>query len=363
MNNQNFITHNLITYIGNKRKLISFVDKEICILIKKINTKHLKLLDGFSGGGCISRLFKSYADILYVNDLENYCKTLNSCYLANKSEIKNNDIIDMIDFLNNNKLKNQPIGFIEDNYAPNNDNDIQEKERVFYTRTNAKIIDNIRRLLEKFDIKIRHFGLAPLIVKASIHTNTSGVFKGFHKKDGIGHFGGKGENALFRIKKEIFLEYPLLSNRECEVKISQGDTNKIVTQISNLDIAYYDPPYNQHPYGSNYFMLNIINNYNKPKIQENGVSGIIENWNKSNWNTKKHAESTLEYLIKKTDSKYIVISYNNEGIISIDKFKQILEKYGKVELKEQEYNTYKGSKNLKNRSLKVKELLWILNKA
>ena len=31
-----------------------------------------------------------------------------------------------------------------------------------------------------------------------------------------------------------------------------------------VDIAYLDPPYNQHPYGSNYFMLNLIASYKKP---------------------------------------------------------------------------------------------------
>ena len=35
--------------------------------------------------------------------------------------------------------------------------------------------------------------------------------------------------------------------------------NELVKEIEPVDLAYFDPPYNQHPYGSNYFMLNIIN--------------------------------------------------------------------------------------------------------
>ena len=114
-----------------------------------------------------------------------------------------------------------------------------------------------------------------------MNTNTSGVFKGFHKRNGNGHFGGDGENALSRIKREIYLDTPIFSDFECPVFVHKKYINELVRD-SNLpvfDLVYYDPPYNQHPYGSNYFMLNIINNGKEREIQ-NGVSGIAKNWNK-----------------------------------------------------------------------------------
>ena len=36
------------------------------------------------------------------------------------------------------------------------------------------------------------------------------------------------------------------------------DVNDAVEKIGHVNLTYFDPPYNQHPYGSNYFMLNII---------------------------------------------------------------------------------------------------------
>ena len=203
--------------------------------------------------------------------------------------------------------------------------------------------------------------LAPLIVEASIHNNTSGVFKGFHKKDGIGHFGGAGENALTRIKKDIILPYPIFSEYECEVNVSQQDINEFVKEQTDFDLVYYDPPYNQHPYGSNYFMLNIIASKEDIEIQD-GVSGIAKNWNKSAYNKKEQAIQSMDDLIKNTQAKYILISYNNEGIIPFDIFKGILNKYGKVQLLEQKYNTYRGCRNLNNRAIHTKELLWIVEK-
>jgi adenine-specific DNA-methyltransferase len=70
----------------------------------------------------------------------------------------------------------------------------------------------------------------------------------------------------------------------------------------------------------------------------------------------------MDELIKNTKAKYILISYNNEGIIGVDNFRAILSRYGNVSLHEQEYNTYRGSRNLNDRDIKVNEWLWIVEK-
>ncbi len=365
---QPFFNDQIITYIGNKRALLQFINEGIVTVKNRLSKKSLIIFDGFSGSGVVSRLLKYHAKELHVNDLEDYCEILNKCYLSNKSEVDFDFIKSNIDWLNKNKLishKKAPC-FIQSNYAPANDNNIKKGERVFYTNRNAKIIDNLKYLINKhIDRQKRHFFLAPLIVKASINTNTSGVFKGFHKKDGIGWFGGRGENALTRIKREIHLDVPVFSEKECKVIITKEDVNKLVKSNKipkEYDLAYFDPPYNQHPYGSNYFMLNIIANEKKAIEIQDGVSGIAKDWNRSAYNKKQQAEVAFEELIQNTRAKYILISYNNEGIIDQCKLKMILEKYGKVDVIEKEYNTYRGSRNLNNRNIKVREMLWILEK-
>lgn len=357
----------LITYIGNKRSLLPFINQGIKRIKKKLSKKKLITLDGFSGSGAVARLLKYHSDQLWVNDFEDYCEVLNKCYLANKSKINFDYITRTIGWLNENKLNsNGKVGFIERNYAPKDDNDIQVGERAFYTNRNAKIIDNLKRLINT-DIPrgYRHFFLAPLLVEASIHANTSGVFKGFHKRGGVGHFGGRGENALERIKGEINLEVPVFSEAECEVNIKKADINKLINSPelpAELDLVYYDPPYNQHPYGSNYFMLNLIaNEAEKFDIQE-GVSGIVKHWKRSDYNKRLKAEAVMNDLLANTRARYILISYNNEGLIPIRNFEKLLHKYGDSVLMKREYNTYRGSRNLRQRNVKVTELLWILKK-
>ena len=364
LNHPFFISH-LITYIGNKRRLLPFLYKGFSKIRKRIGKKKLVILDGFVGSGAVARLLKAFASELHVNDLEDYAETINRAYLVNKSKIDINKLEGYINWLNKNKLKIKTAapGFIEKNYAPKDDNNIQPDERVFYTNTNAKIIDNLRRLINEVPKNYRHFCLASLLVKASVHTNTSGVFKGFHKQNGNGHFGGNGENALNRIKKEIALDLPIFSDFECPIYVHKRDINELVKDkhLPFFDLVYYDPPYNQHPYGSNYFMLNIINSGKKVEIQ-NGVSGIAKEWNRSVYNKKRVAEEAMDQILNDTRARFIIISYNNEGIIPLSNFKKILSKYGKWELMQQEYNAYRGSRNLCNRNIKVKELLWILEK-
>lgn len=362
-NSDYFLSH-LITYIGNKRRLLPFINEAIVKVKKQLKKDKITALDGFSGSGVVARLLKYHTTNLISNDFEEYTHTINTAYLANKKDVDIPRLEKAIKYLNDNKLKKTKSDyFITKNYAPKDDKHIKAGERVFYTRKNAEIIDNIRYMIEHHienDLKI--YCLSALLIKASIHNNTSGVFKGFHKKNGIGHFGGAGENALTRILRDITLDVPIFAETENNVQVFCKDTNELVKEIEPVDLAYFDPPYNQHPYGSNYFMLNIING-GKPVPIQSGVSGIVEDWQRSDYNKGTPAEKAMDELIKNTPAKYILISYNNEGIIPINKFEKIVSKYGEWELLEQEYNTYRGSRNLRDRSNKVQELLWLIKKS
>ena len=362
MENNDYLKKQLITYIGNKRRLLDFIESSVLDIRTELGRK-LIVLDGFAGSGCVGRLFKQHSTKVVSNDLESYSCIINKTFLKNSDTIDYKELQDIIDELNGNKFTDKyGTGIIEKFYAPKDTNNIQLGERCFYTNENAKIIDNIRRSIDDYP-KYKDVLLSLLLLKASVHTNTSGVFKGFYKssKTKKGQFGGNGRNALERIMGEINLENIVLSNYDCDSEVHQSDTNELVKELKGLDVAYYDPPYNQHPYGSNYHMLNTIVNYKEP-TETSKVSGIPTDWNKSDYNKRDSAIKSLDELIRDTDSKYVLLSYNNEGLITSDEIRDILSNYGEVTLKKQNYNTFRGSRNLNNRNLKVKELLWVLKK-
>jgi adenine-specific DNA-methyltransferase len=363
--NENYLSDQLITYLGNKRSLLGFIEQAVNIVKAELNQEKLVVVDLFSGSGIVSRYLKKHSSKLITNDIEPYCKTINTCYLSNSSDIDLSFVDDAINKINHEvDIKGYREGFIQKLYSPDNDNDIQLGERVFFTSRNAKYIDTVRQLIDNFDENIKPFLIAPLLSEASMKNNTSGVFKGFYKntETGKGQFGGNNKDALKRITGEIKLKRPILSNFECEVQIYSEDSNTLAKKLRGLDLVYLDPPYNQHPYGSNYFMLNLINNYQEPK-EVSRISGIPKNWNRSSYNKQKEAHLKMKELINSLDSKYILISFNSEGFITKEQMLEMLNKIGEVRLMETDYNTFRGSRNLKNRNKHVKEYLYLVRRA
>jgi adenine-specific DNA-methyltransferase len=359
-----YLSRQLITYIGNKRSLIGHIDKAVSRVKERLGKTRLRVFDAFAGSGVVSRFFKRHADLLVSNDLENFAAVAGRCFLRNLSSVNLGRLRDVVDNLNDEveRAALQP-GFIEELYAPRDEGNIVAEDRVFYTRANARRLDNFRRLLEGADPADRDLLLGPLLSEASVHANTSGVFKGFYKDraTGIGRFGGSNGDALLRIKGQIDLDVPILSRFECEVEVHQQDANTLARQMRGLDLAYFDPPYNQHPYGSNYFMLNLLVDYKKPQ-EVSAVSGIPTDWQRSDYNVRSRCFSRLNDLIQATDASFIMVSFNDEGFIAPAEMQQLLAKIGEVEIIEIPYNTFRGSRNLRGRSIHVTEQMFLVER-
>lgn len=380
--NTQYLTEQLITYIGNKRSLLPFIKQGVEIVQKELNKEFLHCFDVFSGSGIVSRFLKSYASSITTNDLETYAKIISSCYLSNKSSINFDELekihSELVKSTTNEistcELNDSCPGFVSELYAPKDEDNVQFGERCFYTPYNAKYIDIMRqKITDEVPAELQKFFIAPLLSEVSVHANTAGIFKGFYKnsRTGKGQFGGNGKNALERIKGKIELPLPIFSNFECPSYIFQEDANTLILDEmlynhlpeKEFDLAYIDPPYNQHPYGSNYFMLNLIANYQRPDCEKiSRVSGIPKDWNRSSFNRKRDAAESFTNLVSSLRAKYLMVSFNSEGYISKNEMINILEKVGTVTVLDISYNAFKGSRNLKNRDIYVSEYLFIVKK-
>lgn len=366
--NEKYLTSQIITYLGNKRSLLDFIGNGVEKVQKKLGKEKLSIFDVFSGSGIVSRFFRQYASSMISNDLEKYSYIINSCYLSNSTErdlvLLRGIFCQLKEELECCYLSDEwQKGIISSQYAPQDDKNIKKGERVFYTTRNANYIDTARSLIETYPEHTQNFFLAPLLAAASVHVNTSGVFKGFHKNNetGLGQFGGKNQNALNRITGNIDIKFPLFSNFDCETRVIQGDANEIINSVEEVDLAYIDPPYNQHPYGSNYFMLNVIAENCEP-LKPSKISGITSDWNRSAYNKAHEAETALQDLIEKVKAKFVLLSFNSEGFMTSENLEKLLKKYGKISVFESPYTTFRGSRNLQNRDKHVTEFLYLLEK-
>ena len=182
--NKEYLTTQIITYIGNKRQLIRNIEEEV------------KKIAGLLGKEKLARMLKKYSSVLIANDLEEYSRLINECYLTDKKDFPHEKWREYKSIIEEMCRSKKEPGIITKNYAPQDDGNIQRGERVFYTHENALLIDTYRSLIDKVvqEEDMKKFFLAPLVTEASVHVNTSGVFKGFYKdkNTGIGCFGAAG---------------------------------------------------------------------------------------------------------------------------------------------------------------------------
>jgi len=372
-NNDEFYKKQIITYLGNKRKFVGIIEEIIKTLENKTKKK-LSIGDGFSGSGILSRVFKNNSCLLHTNDIAGYSNTINKCYLSKPSQTTINKIKKYIDkaneFVEKEWERNKMIvPFIQLYWSPHKPT-ITKKDRVFFTYENGKRIDAyMHYIINNVPQIYKHYLLAPLLVEVSIHNNTNGQFSSYYKdKSGKGKYGGEKEIDLNRITGLIKLPYPIFSKQGTKkVVLSQMDTNEWVKKIPKLDLVYYDPPYNKHPYNIYYFLLDIVNSWDTTIDIPDTYRGQPKNWLKSNYCSKKKAQSAFKNLIENTNSTYILISYNNGGIIPLTELDKILKQYGSVEkipVTHKTYNKLKGIANYKRKETKkeTKEFLWLLEK-
>jgi len=375
-----YINNNLIAYIGNKRRLISLIEKSIKNTGILTRNKNPKFLDLFAGTGVVSRLAKSMGFEVYSNDWEYYSYIINKAFIELDEKFLENSfakfggIDKVIKILNNLNEPKEKDRYISLYYCPDNDENPDIKnERLFYTSYNGKKIDAIRAKIEEWVFKKEiskkeeFLLMALLLYEASTRSNTSGVFKGFHKG-----FGGTNGDALTRILKLINFKRPILINGKSS-RVFREDAVKLVEffREKEFDIVYLDPPYNQHQYGSNYHLLNTIALNDKPIINKNifingkktNKSAIRPDWikTKSNFCYKKSAVNDFKQIIDNINSNYILLSYSSDGIIPFDEILDILITKGKTDIILSEYVKYRGGKQSLTTEVKNIEFVLIVN--
>ncbi len=360
--NPDFLSRQLITYIGNKRALLGPILRAVATVRAQLGGRRLRVFDAFSGSGVVSRALKAHADLIVSNDIEDYAAVIGRCYLANRNDVDMGALGRVVRALNE-QVANEPPrpGFIAELYAPQGERPARG-ERVFYTRANALRLDSYRQLIEGVPPAYRGFVLGPLLSSASVHANTAGVFKGFYKgHDGIGRFGGRGDDALSRIMGEISAEVPVLSTFTCAVQVTQDEAIRVAAGLREIDLAYLDPPYNQHPYGSNYFMLNLLVHYQRP-ARVSRVSGIPEGWRRSGYNVRSRSLPLFSALVRRIPARFLLISFNNEGFIGPHQMRDFLARCGRVTSVEVPYTAFRGSRSFANRPVNVTEQLFLVDR-
>jgi len=358
-----YLTDQLIPYIGNKRKLLPLIRSAIELTQKgnsSLSHPYSRtgaapfFCDLFAGSGVVSRLAKTMGFRVLANDWEPYSECINRAYVATNTlpAFANLGGIEKA-FAELNALLGER-GYIATHYCPADDEHYDTtRERMFYTQENGRRIDAMRgqiarwRESHKIDAVEESVLLAPLIYQASYCSNTSGVFKGFHNG-----WGGATKTAWYRIRSFLTIRPPLLFDNGVENVVTCEDASALADRIE-CDVAYIDPPYNQHQYGSNYHLLNTVALWDKPPISEfisgNGArdkAAIRKDWRvlrRSPYCYRSTALAEFEGLLSRLRAHWVLVSYSTDGIIETGELLRSLGRLGSLEVVTRQYKRYRVS--------------------
>jgi adenine-specific DNA-methyltransferase len=373
-----YLTRQIIAYIGNKRRLLPLIHRAIGSCVERArgtgaSFDGLSFLDLFAGSGVVSRFAKYLGFRVFANDWEPYTCRINRAFLeVGASDLarmyeERGGIDGMLRFLNSMPEPGPEGQYVARHYCPANDgvegHDFR-KVRLFYTRRNGLAIDKIRNAIEELypeagvrknerRAKEKNLLVALLLYEAATHTNTSGVFKAYHKG-----FGGHGRDALTRILAPIELRAPVLIDSPYPSRVFRQEASALLRSgmigTGSFDFVYLDPPYNQHQYGSNYHLLNTIARWDKPPVSNalnrSGVldekAAIRKDWvdTKSAYCYRESAAEALSELLSLLDARSILLSYSTEGIIPFAELVALCSRKGRLGIVTNEYVKYRGGK-------------------
>ncbi len=361
-----YLYNQLIPYIGNKRKLLWL----IADAIGQTGIRSGLFVDFFAGSGVVARLAKTLGYRVLANDWEPYAGAINQCYIQCNTMPAFADLggpARAFALLN----AAAPIeGYIAQHLCPRDDAGPDlATERLFFTHANGSKIDAMREQIGRWEQAGRLTGderavlLAALVYAVSYTSNTSGVFKGFHHG-----WGGNTGTALYRILSRIELRPPVLHDNGLDNRTAQMDAQVLAEALraagEEIAIAYLDPPYNQHPYGSNYHVLNTVVLWDKPhlslQITARTKSAIRTDWRTARRSAYNYAGALAAYdrLIHTIPARIILTSYSTDGNIPLVALLQSAAGRGATRVVTRPYKRYRvSSQRMSRKPLTVEFVL------
>ena len=312
----------MIKYLGSKKKLLDNIYEAT---IDGFDGDIKSVIDMFSGTSRVGNHFKTKGHRVIANDLSAYGKVLADALVVADKETIEAEAQKWIDHYN--KDTGTLDGYFTDTFC---------RQSRFFQPKNGKRVDYIREDIEKrnFDPILKSVLLTSLMLAADKVDSTCGVQMAYLKK------------WAERSNKDLVMKIPLLTNAS-EYGTSEAHQGDALEKSKTLkaDVAYLDPPYNQHSYLGNYHVWESLCKWDKPEVYGIACKRIDIRTRKSDFNKKREAVVAMEKVIDScaANVKRIVVSFNNEGYISKKEMLALLEKHGDTKVTTIEYKRYIGS--------------------
>lgn len=108
------------------------------------------------------------------------------------------------------------------------------------------------------------------------------------------------------------------------------------------DVAYLDPPYNQHSYLGNYHVWETLVRFDEPEVYGIACKRTDVRERGSAFNRRSSMETAFAAVLERVRAKRIVVSFNDEGYLSLARLRELLGARGRMREVAVEHPRYIG---------------------
>jgi adenine-specific DNA-methyltransferase len=304
----------VIKYLGSKRVLVP-------VLVQAVQELPgaRRVLDVFSGTSRVGHALKKAGFDVRSNDHNAYAYTLASCYVAadrDRVEARATKLLA--------ELQATPprAGYFTETFCV--------RSRFFQPKNGARI-DAIRDRIDAMDLPadLRAVALVSLMEAADRVDSTTGVQMAYLKE------------WAPRAHNDLQLRMPA-------VVPGEGHAHELdalaFAQQFEADVAYLDPPYNQHSFLRNYHIWETLVRWDAPEAYGIACKRADCKERISDFNSKPRIRAAMGELLRAIRARYVVVSFNNEGYIGHDEMLSLLGEHGEVTSRAIAYDRYVGAR-------------------
>ncbi len=281
----------MIKYLGSKRRLVD----EIGQLFSLVEAR--TAADLFTGTTRVAQEFCRRGGLVTCVDTAAYSEVLAQCYVvADSAKVDSAEVDAALARLS--ALPDRR-GYVTEVFC--------ENARYFHPN-NGQRIDAIRQGIDDLyaDHWLRPILLTALLEAADRVDSTVGLQMAFLK------------DWAPRALRPLKLVAPVLTPGTG--KAIRGDAIETAAALEPVDLAYLDPPYNQHRYFTNYHVWETLVRWDSPEYY--GVAckrlDARSEETRSPFNSRKQMPEALAGLIEQVNAETVVVSFSSEGFVPLD---------------------------------------------
>ena len=329
-----------MNYIGSKYTLLP----EIKRLLDEHNVRAEGIaLDLFAGTGAVAQLLKRRGHVTYANDWQRYSYVTNTAFIAfndfpqfdrllaatewGKAIRSARRAVEISTFSINGRdplpgdlpcaQVLRYLDGVEGTRGPFYEAYCRSgrSRRLYFSRKNGLRIQAIRDVIEGWDSEglvaptEKAWLIACLIESADRVANTASVYGAYLK-----HVKRSARKRMRMVAlKPAPSPHPPERHRVfCE------DSLGLLERLADddIDLVYIDTPYNHRQYAANYHILETIARWDIREFEPRGVTGLREAKElRSDFCLRSAVEEAYRQLFSRLRSKYVLLSYNDEGLL------------------------------------------------